>query len=102
MADGATFFLVERDRPGFTIGRVHDKLGERLANNAELVFQDCFIPDENVVGLVDQGSNLSAEFSPQSNAYAGATIIGVAGALYNKSVEWAKLRVQGGKPLVEH
>ena len=39
-------------RGDFSIGRVHDKMGERLANNAELVFQDCFIPDENVVGGV--------------------------------------------------
>ena len=45
MADGSTVFLVERGHPGFTIGRVHDKMGERLANNAELIFQDCFIPD---------------------------------------------------------
>ena len=102
MADGATVFLVERDRPGFTIGRVHDKMGERLANNAELIFQDCFVPDENVVGLVDQGSNVFAEFSPQSNAYAGATVLGVAVALHRKAVEWAGLRVQGGKLLVEH
>ena len=102
MADGSTMFLVERDHPGFTIGRVHDKMGERLANNAELVFQDCFIPDENVVGLVDKSSNVFAEFLAQSNAYAGATILGVAVALHNKAIEWAKLRVQGGKPLVEH
>ena len=102
MADGATVFLVERDRPGFTIGRVHDKMGERLANNAELIFQDCFVPDENVVGLVDQGSNVFAEFSPQSNAYAGATVLGVAVALHRKAIEWARLRVQGGKPLIEH
>jgi len=102
MADGATVFLMERDRPGFTIGRVHDKMGERLANNAELVFQDCLVPDENVVGQVDQGSNVFAEFSPQSNAYAGATVLGVAGALHRKAIEWARLRVQGGKLLVEH
>ena len=102
MADGATVFLVEKDRPGFTIGRVHDKMGERLANNAELVFQDCFIPDENVVGVVDQGSNVFAEFSPQSNAYAGASVLGVAVALHRKAIEWAGLRVQGGRLLVEH
>jgi len=102
MADGATVFLLERDHPGFTIGRVHDKMGERLANNAELVFQDCFVADEDVVGGVDKGSNVFAEFSPQSNAYAGATILGVAVALHHKAIEWAKLRVQGGKPLIEH
>jgi alkylation response protein AidB-like acyl-CoA dehydrogenase len=102
MADGSSFFLLERGHPGFTIGRVHDKMGERLANNAELIFQDCFVADENVVGLVDKGAKERAEFMAQSNAYAGATILGVAVALHNKAVEWAKTRVQGGKLLVEH
>jgi alkylation response protein AidB-like acyl-CoA dehydrogenase len=102
MADGATCFLLERDRPGFTIGRVHDKMGERLANNAELVFQDCFIPDANVVGEVGKSAVVFADFSPQSNAYAGASVLGVAVALYLKAVDWAKTRVQGGKPLIEH
>ena len=102
MAEGATCFLVERDRPGFTIGRVHDKMGERLANNAELIFQDCFIPDENVVGDAGKGFNVLSEFFPQSNAYAGATVLGVAGALHRKAIEWARIRVQGGRPLIEH
>lgn len=102
LAEGSTCFLLERDREGFSIGRVHDKMGERLANNAELVFQDCFIPDENVVGEVHRGFSTLAEFFPQSNAYAGASILGVAEACYAKSEEWAKIRVQGGKPLIEH
>jgi alkylation response protein AidB-like acyl-CoA dehydrogenase len=102
MAEGATCFLLERDRPGFSIGRVHDKMGERLANNAELVFQDCFLPDANVVGEPGRGFGVLGEFFPQSNAYAAATVLGVAGALYAKAVDWAQLRVQGGKPLIEH
>jgi alkylation response protein AidB-like acyl-CoA dehydrogenase len=102
MAEGATCFLLERDRPGFSIGRVHDKMGERLANNAELIFQDCFVPDENVVGTAGKGFGVLAEFFPQSNAYAAATVLGVAGALHKKAIEWAKVRVQGGKPLIEH
>ncbi len=102
MAEGTTCFLLERERPGFSIGRVHDKMGERLANNAELIFQDCFIPDENVVGKVGEGFNVLSEFFPQSNAYAGASVLGVAVALYRKAVDWAKVRIQGGKPLIEH
>jgi alkylation response protein AidB-like acyl-CoA dehydrogenase len=102
MAEGATCFLVERGRKGFTIGRVHDKMGERLANNAELVFQDCFIPDENVVGEVGKGFKVLGDFFPQSNAYAGASVLGVAGALHQKAIDWASVRVQGGKPLIEH
>jgi alkylation response protein AidB-like acyl-CoA dehydrogenase len=99
---GTTCFLVERDRPGFTIGRIHDKMGERLANNAELIFQDCFVPDANIVGEVNNGFKLVLEFFPMSNAYAAASILGVAGALYKKAVEWCEIRVQGGKPLIEH
>jgi alkylation response protein AidB-like acyl-CoA dehydrogenase len=102
LAEGCTCFLVERDRPGFTIGRVHNKMGERLANNAELVFTDCLIPDENVVGKVGNGFNVLAEFFPQSNAYAGASVLGTAVALHRKAIDWAKMRVQGGKPLIEH
>src|SRR5688572_1813355 len=102
LAEGATCFLLERGRPGFTIGLVHDKTGERLANNAELVFQDCFIPDDNVVGQPGKRFGVLAEFFPQSNAYAAATILGVAVALHRKAIEWAQVRVQGGKPLIEH
>jgi alkylation response protein AidB-like acyl-CoA dehydrogenase len=102
MAEGATCFLLERGHPGFTIGRVHDKMGERLANNAELVFQDCFVPDADVVGEVNRGFQVLADFFPQSNAYAGATVTGVAEALFRKALDWTRVRVQGGKPLIEH
>ena len=102
MGNGSTCFIVERDRPGFTIGRVHDKMGERLANNAELVFQDCFIPDENVVGTPGNAFKVFGEYSPQSKAYAGSSVLGVAVALHEKAVDWAKTRVQGGKPIIEH
>jgi alkylation response protein AidB-like acyl-CoA dehydrogenase len=102
LAEGATCFLIERGSPGFSIGRVHDKMGERLANNAELIFQDCFVPDENVVGVPGKGFGILGQFFPMSNAYAAATILGVAVALHQKAIEWAKVRVQGGKPLIEH
>jgi len=102
MIEGSTCFLLERDRPGFTIGRVHDKMGERLSNNAEMVFQDCFIPDDNVVGAIGGGFAELGKVMPASNAYAGAMILGVADALFEKAVNWAQVRVQGGKPLIEH
>jgi alkylation response protein AidB-like acyl-CoA dehydrogenase len=102
MTEGSTCFLLERGRPGFTIGRVHDKMGERLTNNAEMIFQDCFIPDENVVGKVGDGFGELGKFMPWSNAYGGATILGVAVALHKKAIDWAKVRIQGSKPLIEH
>ena len=102
LAEGSTCFLIERDTPGFSIGHVHDKMGERLANNAELVLTDCFIADENVVGTVGDGFNVLAQFFPQSNTYAAATVLGVAVTAYERALEWAKIRNQGGKPIIEH
>ena len=102
LAEGSTCFLLDRRIEGFTIGHVHDKMGERLANNAELIFQDCFVPDENVVGEVGKGYQVLVDFFPASNAYAAATVIGTATAAHERAVEWAKTRVQGGKHLIEH
>ena len=102
LAEGSTCFMVEAGTPGFTIGRVHDKLGERLANNAELIFNDCFIPDQDVLGEVGKGFDILVKFFPASNAWAGASVLGVAQAAYDRSLEWTRKRVQGGRPLIEH
>ena len=102
LATGSTCFLVERDTPGFTIGRVHDKMGERLVNNAELYFEDCFVPDENVLGEVNKGFQILATFFPASNAYAAASVLGVADAAYERTLRWVQTRVQGGRRLLEH
>lgn len=102
LVDGSTCFLIERGTPGFTTGRVHDKMGERLANNAELLFDSCFVPDEDVLGTVGKGFEVLAKFFPASNAYAAASVLGVAVAAYERSLRWTKERVQGGKPLIEH
>ena len=100
--EGSTCFIIERGTPGFTTGHVEDKMGERLANNAELIFDSCFVPDEDVLGAVDRGFDIISQFFPASNAYAAASVLGVAAAAYDRSIRWTKERVQGGKPLIEH
>lgn len=102
LVEGSTCFLVERGTSGFSIGHVHNKMGERLANNAELIFNDCFVPDENVLGEVGQGFNVLATFFPASNAYAAASVLGVAETAYARALEWTRTRVQGGRHLIEH
>jgi alkylation response protein AidB-like acyl-CoA dehydrogenase len=77
-------------------------MGESLANNSELFFTDCFIPDENLVGEANMGFKTLGEFFPSSNSYAAASILGVAVTCYEKSLDWAQTRIQGGKPLIEH
>jgi alkylation response protein AidB-like acyl-CoA dehydrogenase len=102
LVEGSTCFLVERPTDGFSIGKVHDKMGERLANNAELLFDDCFVPDENVLGEVGKGFEVLTTFFPASNAYAAASVLGVASAAYDRSVDWTSKRYQGGAYLIEH
>jgi alkylation response protein AidB-like acyl-CoA dehydrogenase len=100
--EGSTCFLIERGAPGFTTGHVEDKMGERLANNSELIFRDCFVPDTDVIGQVDQGFEVISQFFPASNAYAAASVLGVAVAAYDRALAWTRARVQGGRPLIEH
>ena len=100
--EGSTCFLIERGTPGFTTGHVEDKMGERLANNAELIFNDCVVPDEDVLGVVDRGFDVISQFFPASNAYAAASVLGVAVAAYERSLAWTRERVQGGQRLIEH
>jgi alkylation response protein AidB-like acyl-CoA dehydrogenase len=102
LVDGATCFLVERDTPGFSIGNVHDKMGERLVNNAELIFSDCVVPDTNILGEVGNGFEMLRRFFPASNAYAAASVLGVGEAAYRRALEWSKTRIQGGKTLIDH
>jgi alkylation response protein AidB-like acyl-CoA dehydrogenase len=102
LVEGSTCFLISRPTPGFTIGRVHDKMGERLANNSELIFEDCHVPDEAVLGEVGHGFDVLARFFPASNAYAAASVLGVADAAYQRSLDWTGKRVQGGTRLIQH
>ena len=99
---GSTCFLVPRSTPGFSNGVVHDKMGERLVNNAELIFEDCHVPEENVVGEIGRGFDVLTTFFPASNAYAAASALGVAQAAYDAALSWTRTRVQGGARLIEH
>jgi alkylation response protein AidB-like acyl-CoA dehydrogenase len=102
LRSGTTCFLVPRSAPGFTNGVVHDKMGERLVNNAELVFDDMFVPDADVVGEVGRGFDVLTTFFPASNAYAAASALGVAQAAYDAARAWTATRIQGGGPLIDH
>ncbi len=102
LVSGSTCFLVPRSTPGFTTGIVHDKMGERLVNNAELIFDDCVLPEGNVVGDPGKGFDVLTTFFPASNAYAAASALGIAQAAYDATLEWTRTRVQGGSPLIEH
>lgn len=102
VTEGSTMFFLERGAEGFSIGRIHNKLGERLVNNSELVFQDCFVPDADVFGEPGGAFPLLGQLIPSSNVFAGASALGCAQACYDRAVAWTSERVQGGKRLIEH
>ncbi len=99
---GLSAFLVPAESPGFSIGCVHDKMGQRLAQNAELVFNDVRVPRENLLGKLNEAFTLRAPFVRGSNVEAAATVLGPARAAYEAALSHAQERVQGGRPIIEH
>lgn len=99
--EGTSLFVVEKDTPGFRIGQVFDKLGERNANNAEVILDNVRIPRENLLGEVNRAYDQVLPFFGESNPMAGSTALGTARRAYDLAVEWARNRVQGGKPLID-
>ncbi len=100
--EGTTLFAIPAGTPGFTTGRVDNKMGQRLANNAELIFQDCRIPDANRIGEVNQGLRSLGQVSYANVLKTAGTALGVARAAYDAGLRYARQRVQGSRPIIEH
>ncbi|MGH9042251.1 MAG: acyl-CoA dehydrogenase family protein [Acidimicrobiia bacterium] len=99
---GVSTFIVPGDSPQVRFGPVHDKMGERTANNAEIFYEDVFIPEEDLLGVENQGLADVARLLRGSNAYAAACTLGVARAAFTKGLRYARQRVQGGVTIIEH
>jgi alkylation response protein AidB-like acyl-CoA dehydrogenase len=101
LQDGAGVFIVPADTPGLRIGFFHEKSSQRLATNGTFYLENCRVPASNVL-LGENGlARLRAEFMPGSKAEAAATALGVGRAAYEYALDYARRRVQGGKPIAE-
>jgi alkylation response protein AidB-like acyl-CoA dehydrogenase len=100
--DGVTMFIVPADHPQVRYGVVHDKLGERLANNSEIFYDNVLVPDADVLGAENEGLADVARLLRGSNAYAAACTLGVARTAFTRALAYTAGRVQGGKPVLEH
>jgi acyl-CoA dehydrogenase len=98
---GITAFLVERDAPGFTIGRKEDKLGIRASSTCELIFDDCVVSASQVLGEVGRGYKIAIETLNEGRIGIGAQMLGLAEGAWGHAAKYAKERRQFGKPLVE-
>jgi alkylation response protein AidB-like acyl-CoA dehydrogenase len=98
---GITAFLVERDTPGFTIGKKEDKLGIRASSTCELIFNDCVVPEAQVLGEPGKGYKIAIETLNEGRIGIGSQMLGLAAGAWGHAAKWAKERKQFGKPLVE-
>ncbi len=96
---GASAFLVEKGAPGFSFGRKEKKLGIRASATRELVFEDCFVPEENIIGREGMGFILTMKLLDYSRPGLGAQALGLAQGALEAAVDYAKKRVQFGHPI---
>jgi acyl-CoA dehydrogenase len=101
-AKGITSFIVEKDFPGFKLGKVEKKMGLRGSHSAELVFEDCEVPVENVLGTEGQGYVNALKILANGRAGLAARNLGSSQKLLDMSVAYAKERIQFGKPIIKH
>ncbi|MEK6709672.1 MAG: acyl-CoA dehydrogenase family protein [Nitrospinota bacterium] len=102
LREGLTGFLVPRDTPGLSIGKVHEKIGQRLSMNSELIFRDVEVPDSHVILGVGKMFEVRGRLLACGKPEAAANCVGVGRAAFEKALAHARERVQGGKPIVEH
>jgi butyryl-CoA dehydrogenase/short/branched chain acyl-CoA dehydrogenase len=96
---GITAFVVDKDTPGFTIGKKEDKLGIRASSTCELVLEDCFVPPDRVLGEVGKGYKVAIETLNEGRIGIGAQMVGVAHGALDHSIKYAQERTQFGKTI---
>ena len=100
-ARGISAFIVERGTEGFRIGREEEKLGLRASSTVELIFEDCRIPEENLLGKLNEGFINAMKVLTEGRIAISALAIGIARAAYEASLEYSKQRKQFGRPISE-
>jgi alkylation response protein AidB-like acyl-CoA dehydrogenase len=98
---GITAFLVERETPGFSVGKKEDKLGIRASSTCELILDDCVVPKENVVGEVGKGYKIAIETLNEGRIGIAAQMTGLAAGALEHALAYSQQRKQFGKPIAE-
>src|SRR4030088_3239608 len=99
---GIPAFLIERDFPGFKVGKKEDKLGIRASSTCELILEDCSVPKSNVLGEVGKGYKIAIETLNEGRIGIGAQMAGVARGAWEYAAKYAQERKQFGKPIADY
>jgi alkylation response protein AidB-like acyl-CoA dehydrogenase len=98
---GITAFLVERDTPGFTVGKKEDKLGIRASSTCELLFDDCRVPATAMLGEMGKGYKIAIETLNEGRIGIAAQMLGLASGAWEHAAKYTQERKQFGKPIAE-
>jgi len=96
---GISAFIIEKEMPGFSIGTIEDKLGIRGSLQGELVFQDLRVPQENMLGQEGRGFGIAMQTLDCGRVGVAAQALGIAQGALDHSIQYAKERVQFGRPI---
>lgn len=99
-ARGASAFLVEKDTPGFSFGRKERKLGIRASSTRELVFRNCLVPQDNLIGREGMGFIMTMKVLDRSRPGVGAQAVGIAQGALEAAADYAQTRIQFGHPII--
>jgi len=98
---GISAFIVEKDAPGFSIGKIEDKMGIRGSSTAELIFRDCVVPKENLLGEEGQGFKIAMSTLDGGRIGVAAQALGIAEGALEETIKYLKERQQFGRPLAK-
>jgi acyl-CoA dehydrogenase len=96
---GMSAFIVPKGTPGLSVGKIEDKMGHRASNTAELFFEDCRVPAENLLGKERHGFLMAMKTFDRTRSSVGAAAVGIAQAALDMAVAYAKTRVQFGRSI---
>jgi len=96
---GASAFLVDKDTPGFSFGKKEKKMGIRASTTRELIFRNCLVPEENLIGKEGMGFIITMRLLDRSRPGIGAQAVGLAQGALEAAVDYARQRVQFGHPI---
>jgi butyryl-CoA dehydrogenase len=99
---GISAFVVPTATPGYIVARLEDKLGQHASDTAQIVFENCRVPAENLLGEEGQGLKIALSGLEGGRIGIGAQAIGMARAAFEAALAYSKERVAFGKPIFEH
>ena len=98
---GMSAFIIEKGTPGFSAGKKENKMGMRASETAELIFDNCRVPAENLIGKEGEGFVQSMQILDGGRISIGSLALGIAKGAYEAALKYAKERVQFGKPIAQ-